>query len=237
MIEQKDRDPRFRWRGTEVTRVENLSDIVFALSVGMLVSSTEVPRSFEEVQQFLVGIVPVTAGFVVWLSLWQYHFTFFRRYALIDRTVVLINAILLLLVLFVAYPLRFVFDSLFAWAVGAVTGDFTLMVELGLSGADPGRSGLIMGYFATGYALIAVLYAVLYIHALTHANRLELNRNERALTKRSIAKFVTLTIVASAVAWIATHTAISAFAGFFLFISNLTTIFWAMVFRTRKEVA
>ncbi|MEO1041606.1 MAG: hypothetical protein AAFX52_04885, partial [Pseudomonadota bacterium] len=63
---QRDHDPHFRWRGEEVTRVENLSDIVFALSVGMLVSSTDVPRSFDEVQQFLIGIVPVTAGFAVW---------------------------------------------------------------------------------------------------------------------------------------------------------------------------
>ncbi|MEO1040869.1 MAG: hypothetical protein AAFX52_01130, partial [Pseudomonadota bacterium] len=171
------------------------------------------------------------------LSVWQAHFTYFRRYALADRTVVVINAVLLLLILFVAYPLRFVFDSLFAWAVRAMTGDTQLFVELGLSGTEPGRSGIIMGYFATGYALIGALLAVLYIHALTRANRLELNRDERTLTKRSIAKFVTLTIVASGVAWIATSTALSAFAGFLLFISNAMSVLWLMIFRTRGDGA
>lgn len=217
--------------------MENLSDIVFALSVGMLVSSAEVPRSFEEVQHFLIGIIPVTAGFAVWLSVWQSHFTYFRRYALADRTVVFLNALLLLLILFVAYPLRYVFDSLFAWVIRALTGDVALFAELGLANTPPGRSGIIMGYFATGYALIAVLFAILYIHALTRSNRLELNRDERALTRRSIANYLTLTVVASTVAVLATYTPMSAFAGFFLFGSYVIGLFWMVVFPTRGDGA
>ncbi|MEM6747660.1 MAG: TMEM175 family protein [Pseudomonadota bacterium] len=234
---QLDHDPKFRWRGQEVTRVENLADIVFALSLGMLVSSAEVPKSFDEIQAFLIGIVPVTAGFVAWVSVWQAHFTFFRRYALADRTVVLLNAVLLLLVLFVAYPLRFVFDSLFAWVVRAFTGDVALFAELGLANVEPGRSGIIMGYFATGYALIATILAILYIHALTHSNRLELNRDERSLTKRSIAKHMTTTLVASLVACLATYTPLSAFAGFVLFTSNAINLLWPVIFRTRGDGA
>ena len=38
-----DQDPYFQWRGDSVTRIENLSDIVFALALGMLVSSSSPP--------------------------------------------------------------------------------------------------------------------------------------------------------------------------------------------------
>ena len=237
LTEQFDHDPKFRWRGQEVTRVENLADIVFALSLGMIVSSADVPKSFDEIQAFLVGIVPVTAAFIAWLSVWQAHFTFFRRYALGDGTVVYLNAVLLLLVLFVAYPLRFVFDSLFAFVVRAITGETMLFVELGLVSQDPGRSGIIMGYFATGYALIGTILALLYIHAFRRSNELGLNRDERSLTKRSIAKHVTTTLVATLVAFLATYTSMNAFAGFVLFASNAINLLWVLLFRPRGDGA
>lgn len=118
-----DHDPLFVWRGQTVTRIENLSDIVFALALGMLVSSSSAPQTFSDLQQFLISIIPVTAAFAVLLSIWNRHFVFFRRYGLADGRVIFLNACMLFVVLFLAYPLRFAFDSFFAYVL-AMLGNF-----------------------------------------------------------------------------------------------------------------
>lgn len=118
-----DHDPHFEWRGQNVTRIENLSDIVFALALGMLLLTGAPPQTFSELVHFLISIIPVTASFVILVMIWNAHFVFFRRYALADNTIVLINSGLLLMVLFTAYPLRFIFDSFFWYMVGVFTGD------------------------------------------------------------------------------------------------------------------
>jgi hypothetical protein len=38
------RDDGFRWRGTEITRIEGLSDAVFAFAVTLPIVSLEVPK-------------------------------------------------------------------------------------------------------------------------------------------------------------------------------------------------
>ena len=43
-----DHDPHFEWRGQSVTRLENLSDIVFALALGMLLLTGAPPATFDE---------------------------------------------------------------------------------------------------------------------------------------------------------------------------------------------
>ena len=47
-----DNDPNFRWRGQAVTRIENLSDIVFALALGMLITTADPLRTFDDLQLF-----------------------------------------------------------------------------------------------------------------------------------------------------------------------------------------
>ena len=97
-----DHDPNFEWRGQTVTRIENLSDIVFALALGMLLLTGTPPQTFSELITFLINIVPVAAGFLILFMIWNAHFVFFRRYGIADNTVVLLNALLLLMVLFFA---------------------------------------------------------------------------------------------------------------------------------------
>ena len=107
IAQRLDHDPLFKWRGDHVTRIENLSDIVFALALGMLVSATSPPTNFSELGAHLLNIIPVAAGFGLLLNLWNAHFVYFRRYGLADGQTIFLNACLLLVVLFLAYPLRF----------------------------------------------------------------------------------------------------------------------------------
>nr|WP_305889086.1 TMEM175 family protein [Parvularcula maris] len=222
-----DHDPDFEWRGTDVTRIENLSDIVFAIAFGMLIMSGDAPRTFEGLNRFLLSLVPVTFAFIMMMQIWNAHFLFFRRYALADRGVVFLNAALLLLVLVIAYPLRFIFDSLYGFILYQF-GYEDYVTDLRVNYR---RASIIMGYFTAGYALAGLLIAALYAHALRKAEMLGLTDRERQLTR------VTIWIVGMGAAWallsciLALTTPLGAFAGFFM---NATAITSPLIRRRMK---
>lgn len=204
-----DHDPRFRWRGNSVTRIENLSDIVFALALGILVSTSTRPQTFSDLNAHLQTIVPVAAGFFILVSIWNAHFVYFRRYGVADRTIIWLNGALLLLVLFFAYPLRFIFDSLY-WFVFGLFGDWSHMEA---SGIGPRSAGIIMGYFALGYCLIYLLISQMFSHALAKADLLDLSDAERAMTRISIWIFRSQILVGTLVGVLAVWTPLHAMAG------------------------
>ncbi len=51
----------FRWRGEDVSRIEGLSDAVFALAVTLLIVSTEVPKTYNDLILKLRDFVPFAA--------------------------------------------------------------------------------------------------------------------------------------------------------------------------------
>ena len=178
-----DHDPEFEWRGQSVTRIENLSDIVFALALGMMLFGGPPPQTFSELVHFLISIIPVTASFVILLMMWNAHFVFFRRYALADNTVVLINSALLLMVLFTAYPLRFIFDSFFWYMIGTATGDYSQLFETEMDLANSARS---MAIFGAGYAVIYMLFSCMYAHAVSKAAAIGLSDKELLITRQTV---------------------------------------------------
>lgn len=214
-----DQDPGFRWRGGEITRIEYLSDIVFALAFGMLVMSSSEPRTFEKLNAFLFAILPVTASFGMMVYLWNRHFLFFRRYGLADRRIAFLNAVLLLVVLFIAYPLRFIFDSLFGFVL-LMMGDDRLVDMMNI---DYRRAGIIMGYFMAGLFVVLNLFGAMYAHALSRAEILALSDQERRITKAQMWIYVSSSWFAALAGILAVTTPLGGFAGFvasFNFISN-----------------
>lgn len=216
-----DHDPNFRWRGDTVTRIENLSDIVFALALGMLVSASSPPTTLAMLDQHLFYIMPVALGFIFMLSIWNQHFTYFRRYGVADRHIIFLNSILLLAILFIAYPLRFVFDSMFAFILGQFD-DFKRMGELGISTyVDAAR---ITGYYAAGHFAIYALIHAMYSHALKRADVLDLNSSEKTMTRRSIWRQRWEMVISGVVLSTALYTPIGPFAGFFFSLNALAAI-------------
>lgn len=187
LAKQLDHDPNFRWRGEAVTRIENLSDIVFALALGMLVSVSDPPTRYAELSPYLLNIIPVTAAFAILLTVWNAHFTYFRRYGVADSYIIFLNAALLLFVLFIAYPLRFAFDSLFGWILGAALGQWGWMGDIGISHYR--EAGVIVAWFGAGMALIFFLIHLMYSYALRRADTLGLDAAEQAMTRRSIWRY------------------------------------------------
>ncbi len=211
-----DHDPDFEWRGQSVTRIENLSDIIFALALGMMLFGGAPPQTFSELVHFLVSIIPVTASFVILFIIWNAHFVFFRRYALADNTIVLINSALLLMVLFTAYPLRFIFDSFFWYMLGGVTGDYT---QLALSDMDMANSARSMAFFGTGYAVIYALLSLMYQHAIRKAGLIGLSEKERRLTLTTVWIYRGEVIIAILLVLAALFTPLGPFAGFLMLLN------------------
>ncbi|MFN3213814.1 MAG: TMEM175 family protein [Henriciella sp.] len=224
-----DHDPHFEWRGQNVTRLENLSDIVFALALGMLLLTGAPPSNFGELIAFLVNIVPVAAAFAILFGIWNAHFTFFRRYGLADTKIIVLNSILLLLVLFVAYPLRFIFDSLFGYVIFLISADPTRLMETDMDIVNSARSVAI---FNAGYSVIIFLTSLMYQHALSKTEMLGLSENEQRLTKRTIWSYRGEMMIAALTAVIAIATPLGPFAGGLLFLNWPNAIFW----RKRFEI-
>ncbi|MEM8615868.1 MAG: TMEM175 family protein [Pseudomonadota bacterium] len=208
-----DHDPDFEWRGQNVTRIENLSDIVFALALGMLLLTGTPPQTFSELVAFLINIVPVTAGFAILFVIWNAHFVFFRRYGLADNQVVLLNAALLLMVLFIAYPLRFIFDGLFGYIIGSITNDFSRLDASDMLLENSARS---MAIFGAGYAIIFTLLSFMYAHALSKADVIGLSAKERLITRQTVLIFRLEVLIALCVFAFALFTPLGPFSGFLM---------------------
>lgn len=227
-----DHDPHFAWRGHSVTRIENLSDIVFALALGMLLLTGTPPQTYDELVSFLFSIVPVAAGFAILFMIWNAHFIFFRRYGLADTKIVFLNSVLLLLVLFIAYPLRFIFESLFGYIIGSLTSDWQRLIESNMLIENAANS---MAIFAGGFAMIITLISLMYSHAMTKSEALCLSEAEKVLTLRNAWMYRGEAMIAVLVLVCALFTPLGPFSGVLMGLMGLNAMFWKSRFKPTLE--
>lgn len=212
--QQLDHDPNFRWRGEAVTRIENLSDIAFALALGMIISGADVPSTFSELKRFLFFLIPTAAAFGVMLQIWTIHFTFFRRYGVADKTIITLNSILIFVVLYLAYPLRFTFESLYAWIIGQSTGDYTLAIELGMV---ENNAALTIAFYVVAYGVCLGLLALKYGHVIRRRDILDLNAHELVTTRITRGYLAAGAIMSFVIIPLALYTPAGPMAAFLLF--------------------
>ncbi len=110
-----------------VTRMEGFSDAVFGFAATLLVVSLEVPRSVPELVADLQGFLAFGLSFAALVLIWSVHHAFFRRFDIEEGTTLVINSVLLFVVLFYVYPLKFVAEVI----SGAVLGVGDRHVEIG----------------------------------------------------------------------------------------------------------
>ena len=164
----------FRHRAHEVSRLEAFSDVIFGFCISLLVVSLEAPKTYHEMLEVLRGFVPFAICFFLFIDIWFEHHHFFRRYALQDATVVALNTVLLFVILFYVYPLKFV---------------FTMFAE-GLAGhreslpADAYRT--LFTVYGAGFAVVFFLLGGMYRHAYKLRAALELNAVEEVDTLESV---------------------------------------------------
>lgn len=166
----------FRWRGTQPTRVEALSDMVFAFALTLLVVSNAPPASFTDLTELLWGFPGFAAAFAMLLMIWSMHYMFFRRYALEDGWTTTLNAGLLFLILFFVYPLKYLATMLSAFVRSLMQGAPQAPLSL-----DDAQGSLIV--LSAAYGAVFLMFLALYWHALKKADQLELTERERQFTR------------------------------------------------------
>jgi membrane dipeptidase len=169
----------FRWRGKEVSRLENLADAVFGFSVTLLVVAIEVPRDIMTLRNVIADFPAFIACFTLLMLFWNAHYRFFRRYGLVDSFTQITNYVILLLVLFAVYPLKFLFATAFAALFG-----------IGSNGVSGLRSlddlVFVFRTYGIGFTLTWSMFGLLYWHAWRQRARLDLSATERWLTRADL---------------------------------------------------
>src|SRR4051795_11325394 len=100
----------FRLRGQEITRLESFSDAVFGFALTLLVVSLDVPKTFSDLVATMRGFPAFALCFLFLALIWNGHYKYCRRYGMDDGTSRFLTCVMLFLVLFYVYPLKFLFN-------------------------------------------------------------------------------------------------------------------------------
>jgi uncharacterized membrane protein len=173
----------FRERGREVNRLESFSDAVFGFALTLLVVSLDVPKTFDDLVATMRGFPAFALCFLFLALIWNGHYRFCRRYGLDDGTSRFLTCVMLFLVLFYVYPLKFLFNF-------SITGLF--------GGSAPSASMTrsqfteLLVIYGLGFAAVYLSQTLLYLHAYRLRDALELTELEKFDTRYQIFRLVTL---------------------------------------------
>jgi uncharacterized membrane protein len=179
----------FRWRSDEITRIESFSDAVFGFAVTLLVVSLKVPRSYGELIAAMSNFPAFAVCFTILATIWHAHYRYFRRYALQTPVAITLSCVLLFVLLFYVYPLKFMFVEVFG-------NQSDLQIHQGR---------VLYAIYGVGYGAISFVLWMLYAHAWAHRDALELTPLERLLTRHSLIDFASQTaigLIAVLLAWV-----------------------------------
>jgi hypothetical protein len=159
--------PGFRLRGREITRLESFSDAVFGFALTLLVVSLDVPKSFNDLITTMRGFRAFAICFLLLVLIWNTNYKFCRRYGLDDGTTRFLTCVMLFLVLFYVYPLKFLFNL-------SITGLlFGAGPPISMTGS---QFSILLLIYDLGFAAVYGAMALLYVHAWRLRGALELKR-------------------------------------------------------------
>jgi uncharacterized membrane protein len=156
----------FRNRGNEVSRMEGFSDTVFGLAVTLLIIQQGQQNYFADLVNAIKALPAFFVCFVSLTSLWYSHYRFCRRYGLEDHWTISLNLLLLFVVLFYVYPLKYL---------------FTLAMDQGALPANSIQKGqlpMLFAIYGIGFAAVFTILTIFYAHAYRMRKALDLNELE-----------------------------------------------------------
>ena len=174
----------FRLRGIDVTRLESFSDAVFGFALTLLVVSLDVPKTFADLAATMRGFPAFALCFLFLALIWNGHYKFCRRYGLDDGTARFLTCVMLFLVLFYVYPLKFLFNF-------SITNLLVEGSERSATMTGAQFSALLVIY-GLGFAAVYLSMTLLYLHAWRLRDVLELNELEKLDTRYQMFRLATL---------------------------------------------
>jgi uncharacterized membrane protein len=191
-------------RTHDVSRLEGFSDAVFAFAVTLLVVSLEVPRTFNELRDAMRGFFAFAICFALLFQIWWRHHTYFRRYGLDDALTKTLTGVLLFVVLFYVYPLKFLWTLVVTTRLGG--NELVVMPD---GRVEPmilnDQVPLLFEIYGLGAAAVFLVFVALYANAYRRRSELALTPVEMLETRLSVMSNVGLAGVAlasAAIAWL-----------------------------------
>jgi len=166
----------FRWRGGEVSRIEGLSDAIFALSLTLLVVALEVPSTSAELITVFWQFPAFAVCFAFMLWVWYEHFLYHRRFGFEDTLTIALNGLLLFFIVFYVFPLKFLASALITASIDGASKD----VVFGSHGTT------VMVFYSGGFVGIFTVLALMYWRAWRLRDRIDLNAAERAAVRGAL---------------------------------------------------
>jgi uncharacterized membrane protein len=159
-------DPRIIYRGTEPTRLDNLTDAVFGIAITLLIFNLSNPNSFGSLITFTKTLPAflISIGFLV--LIWNEHLRFSEIYTLKDSRLVFLNTLFIALIIFYVYPLRFL--TLFLTS-------FFFNIEIGMSIKAHEVPDLMIYY---GFIAFGLYFTVFLFYLRAYRLRKELGLND-----------------------------------------------------------
>lgn len=146
----------------DVNRIEGFSDAVFGFALTLLVVSLEVPRTFADMMQSVRALPAFAASFAILLLIWQEHHGFFRRYGVHDGPTIWLNGLLLFVVLFYVYPLKFLMTMLI--------GPHGVLFGGRPEGVSDAQVPGLMAMYGVGFIALFLILAALHWRSLSCLN-------------------------------------------------------------------
>lgn len=183
-------------RHREVSRLEGFSDAVFGFALTLLVVSLETPRDMEGLRNMAGSFLPFALTFAMVSWIWYQHNLFFRRYGLQDAWTVFLNCVLLFVVLFYVFPLKYLTLTL--------VGPLTMSPEA-LPKMSELQGPMVMTLYSTGVFVIFGVFVLLHAHAWRQRHSLQLSPLDEVIllfSRRAHMLSAGLAVVSLALVWL-----------------------------------
>ena len=164
--------------------MESFSDAVFGFALTLLVVSLDVPKTFTDLVTTMRGFPAFALCFLILTLIWNGHYRYCRRYGLDDGTARFLTCVMLFLVLFYVYPLKFLFNF-------SITAFF---FESSVQPVSMSRSqfSVLLVIYGLGFAAVYLSMTLLYLHAYRLRDILQLTELEKFDTRYQIFRLLTL---------------------------------------------
>lgn len=209
-LSQLPEEDGFRLRGYQMTRLETLTDAVFAFAITLLVISVgTIPSNITELIAALKGAPAFLLASSAILLFWSTHRSWSRNYGMGDNISQLLTFGLIFTVLIYVYPLRLMASSLLA----LMSGDY-FPSEFSITNMND--AAVLFIIYGAGFTAISSLFTLLFYRAYSHQEILNLSYVEKRDTVIVITVWGICGITALASTMMAALTAphIAVFSGF-----------------------